>query len=118
MNFDEAITAHSQWKIRLKTILEGTSSEKLDPAVVALDNRCPLGQWIHGDATLHAALAEYDELKREHARFHLSAAEVLKHHLQGEAGKAKVSLDPGGAFHEASLRTINAIRHLRRRVEK
>lgn len=118
MNFDDAITAHSQWKIRLQSVINGTSKEVLDPAVVCLDNKCPLGQWIYGDAKAYAALPDYEHLRVEHANFHQCAAEVLKFHLAGDLAKAKGSLDPGGPFHEASVKTIIAIRHLRKQVEK
>ncbi len=116
MNFDEAITAHSQWKIRLQGVVAGTSQEVLDPALIGLDDRCPLGQWIHGEAKAHGALKEYEELVSEHAAFHKAAAEVLRMVQEGKTAKAATSIDHG-LFHEASIRTINAIRHLRRKVE-
>lgn len=116
MNFDEAITAHSQWKIRLQGLLSGANKESLDPAVVGVDNRCPLGQWIHGEAKVHSALKEYAELVAEHAEFHRAAAEVIRAVAAGERQRAQTMIDDG-PFHEASLRTINAIRHLRRKVQ-
>jgi len=118
MNFDEAITAHSQWKIRLQSVVNGTSKESLDPAVVGLDNKCPLGQWIYGEATQFSTLTEYGELRHEHAHFHTCAAETLRLALAGKAEQAKAQLDTNGAFVDASIRTINAIRHLRKKVEK
>jgi len=36
----------------------------------------------------------------------------------GEADKARAALESGGHFHAASIKTINAIRHLRTKVEK
>lgn len=117
MNFDEAITAHSQWKIRLQSVVSGTSKENLDPAVVGVDDRCALGQWIHGEAKAHAALREYAELVSEHAAFHKAAAEVLRLAQSGMAATAAQSILEG-SFHHASIRTINAIRHLRRKVEQ
>ena len=116
MNFDEAITAHSQWKIRLQGVIAGDGRETLDPQVVGLDNKCPLGQWIHGDAKQHAALAEYAELVREHAAMHQCAAKVLRMVEAGKREEAKKLVD-GGEFHDASIKTINAIRHLRKKVE-
>jgi len=118
MNFDEAITAHSQWKIRLQAVINGTSKETLDPAVVALDNKCVLGQWIYGEAKQFSALAEYGQLVKEHAHLHLSAADTLRLAQTGQLDKARLALDNGGTFIDASIRTINAIRHLRKKVEK
>jgi hypothetical protein len=118
MNFDEAITAHSQWKIRLQAVISGTSRETLDPAVVAVDNKCALGQWIHGEAKQYSGAPEYAKLLEEHAHFHKSAADTLRMALAGQLDKAKATLDTGGPFIDASIRTINAIRHLRKKVEK
>lgn len=47
MNFDEAIAAHTQWKVRLRTFIDGTG-EKLESTTVRLDNPCDVGKWIHG----------------------------------------------------------------------
>jgi hypothetical protein len=118
MNFDEAITAHSQWKIRLQSMITGTSKESPDPEVVATDSKCALGQWIYGEAKQYTPLAEYGVLVKEHANFHKCAAEVLRMVLAGQSEKAKAALDTNSPFMDASIRTINAIRHLRRKVER
>ena len=118
MNFDDAITAHSQWRIRLQGVIAGTNQEKLDPQVVALDNKCPLGQWIHGEAKAQfATLGEYPDLVKKHAEFHQCAAAVLHQLASGKVAEAKESVNQG-AFYNASILTINAIRHLRKKVEK
>ena len=115
MNFDEAITAHSQWKIRLQSFVAGTSKETLDPAIVGVDNKCVLGQWIYGEAKQYAGEIEYKQLLEEHARFHKCAAQVLQTSLAGKQQEAVKMLESGGEFHEISLKTINAIRHLKRK---
>ena len=117
MNFDEAITAHRQWKVRLRAVIDATSKEVLDPGNIAVDNKCVLGQWIHGDARQYLQLAQYTSLVQEHANFHKCAAEVLQLAQTGQKDRAKMLLDVDGPFTEASIRTINAIRHLRRKVE-
>ena len=50
-HFDDAIAAHIKWKIRLGQFIDGTSTEKLDSAMVCKDNVCVLGKWIYGDGT-------------------------------------------------------------------
>lgn len=118
MNFDEAITAHSQWKMRLQAVINGTSRELLDPAVVGLDNKCPLGQWIHGEAKQFSALPEYSKLVEEHAHLHRCTADVLRMVISGHQDKARAALETDGVFINASIATINAIRHLRKVVKK
>jgi hypothetical protein len=117
MNFDDAITAHSQWKMRLQAVINGTSKETLDPAVVCLDNKCVLGQWIYGEAKQYSGTNEYVELVKEHAHLHRCAAETLRLAQSGKTDEAKTTLEMGGVFIDASIRTINAIRHLRKKVE-
>jgi inorganic pyrophosphatase len=117
MNFDEAITAHSQWRIRLQGFIAGTSQENLDPKIVAVDNKCVLGQWIHGEAKQYAQMPEYVLLIKEHANFHQRAANVLRLVEAGKREEAKAEVG-AGEFFKASIQTINAIRHLRKKVEK
>ena len=118
MNFDDAITAHSQWKIRLQGVINGSNKEVLDPQVIAQDDRCAMGQWIHGEARRqYGSLPEFAALVKQHAEFHQHAAEVLRMVLQGQADKARACLETGGSFTESSIRTITAIRQLRRKVE-
>ena len=115
MDFSEAITAHSQWRIRLQAAISGTSRENLDPKVVGVDDRCVLGQWIHGEAKQFSAVPEYAALVKEHRAFHQCAAQVLTQVATGKLEEAKASV-ASGEFYQASLRTINAIRHLRAKV--
>ena len=104
--------------MRLRAVVEHSSQESLDPAMVGMDNRCVLGQWIHGEAVQFNQMKEYTELVHEHSNFHKCAADVLRMALAGQTEKAKAQLDAEGPFMEASIHTINAIRHLRRKVEK
>jgi len=115
MNFDDAITAHSQWRIRLQGAIAGTTQEKLDPAVVGADDQCLLGKWIHGEARQYAAEADYQALVQEHRAFHKRAAQVLALVSAGRKEEAKAFVGTG-EFFDASIKTINAIRRLRKKV--
>jgi methyl-accepting chemotaxis protein len=110
INFDEAIAIHAQWKARLQGIIKGTSPENLDPMVVAQDDRCALGQWIHGDAMQFSRHPEYQNLRREHAQFHVCAAEVLRLARSGQKEMAVMALSNEGEFIRASENTKRAIR--------
>lgn len=92
MNWMEIIGAHVMWKQRLIALLSGTSEETLDPATIALDNRCALGKWIYGDGQQMAELPGFEEVRQLHARFHELAAEVVRLHLAGDAGAAETLL--------------------------
>ncbi len=93
LNMKDALDAHTQWTHRLEAILNGTSNETLEVGTVAADCHCALGHWIHGHAKQNFSnLSEYDELKRKHAEFHLTAGEVLNNVQNGEGHKASEGL--------------------------
>ncbi len=90
----DTLDAHAAWKGRLKAILDGTSTEKVDVGTVAQDSVCKLGKWLYGDGRrLYGKLPEYEAVREMHERFHLCAGNVL---MQHNAGK-----------HEAALRELN-----------
>jgi hypothetical protein len=61
MNFEDAIRAHAEWKLKLSNYLK-YPDDSIDPAKLALDNACVLGQWLHGDGRKYSALDEYEPL--------------------------------------------------------
>lgn len=76
-----ALDAHAAWRTRLEAVLKGTSKEDLEVGVIAADNNCVLGKWIYGAAKDKLAnLAEYEELRQSHAKFHLCAGNILVEH--------------------------------------
>ena len=61
MDLDEAVKAHSNWKMKLSSYLKSVDGS-LRSAEVRADNRCALGQWLHGEGRSHAASPEYRAL--------------------------------------------------------
>ncbi len=92
MNFLEIISAHVRWKQRLLDYI-ADSSEKLDPALVATDNHCKLGQWIYGDGQVYSELAHFEKVRVEHAKFHKHAAAVVTFVNLGDHATAQQVLD-------------------------
>lgn len=89
LDLKQVLDVHMAWKDRLQHKLNGTSLENISIAVVAQDNQCELGKWLHGPGReLYAALPEYDELRKSHADFHLCAGEILLEHDGGNTEKA------------------------------
>lgn len=93
LNMKSALDAHTAWTHRLEAKIEGTSDEDLDIAKVAGDGNCPLGKWIHGEAKANFHdMAEYEELKRIHADFHLNCGKVLNDVENGDETEARQGL--------------------------
>lgn len=113
MNFDDAIAAHTQWKVRLRTFIDGTG-EKLDSAKVALDNQCDLGKWIHGEGAKLKAHDAYEKLRHSHAQFHKCASLVVSKANQGHKTEAEALIGPGGEFSKLSQETVGAIIQMRK----
>ncbi len=90
LNMKDALDAHLAWMNRLETVLSGSSEEKLSVATVASDHNCILGKWLHGDGRQQfGQKAEYKELLRTHAEFHLAVGEVLNDVENGQRERAQ-----------------------------
>jgi hypothetical protein len=112
MNFDEAIYAHSEWKLKLSAYLRKPDGS-ITPADIAPDNRCQLGKWIHGDGAQFSSLEAYDTLLREHARFHRAAADVVRRADAGENAKEDTLLGAHSEFSASSNAIVMALMTMR-----
>jgi methyl-accepting chemotaxis protein len=113
MDFDGAIDAHRQWKRRLLRYVVGSSDEKLDPQVVGCDDRCALGQWIYGSCKpAMGGDRRCESLRLSHAKFHGSAAEIIRARLADHKTDAMSLLN--GDFAKYSDETVQHIESIRR----
>ncbi len=108
MNFDDAIRAHSSWKMKLASYLRKPDGS-LKASEIQLDNKCELGRWIHGEGIRHANLPQFATLKTEHAAFHQAAAEVVRHADSGKDTAEETALGGKSAFSKASHSVIAAL---------
>jgi hypothetical protein len=115
MDFDHAIAAHSAWKTKLKDYLR-KPDHSLKPADVEVDNKCPLGQWIHGEGAQWIAKPSYATLKMEHAKFHKAAAAVVRKADSGQSVTEEVALGAKSEFTAASGAVVSAIMHMKKDV--
>jgi Chemoreceptor zinc-binding domain len=108
MNFDDAITAHTQWKMKLSAYIAHPDNS-LNASTVSADNHCALGQWIVGDGAKFAKLPEYAKLRTEHTRFHKAASEVVRKASSGQKVAEEVALGSHSEFASASNAVVSAI---------
>lgn len=93
LNMRLAIEAHLKWKERLEKALAGSSGEHLEVGVVAADDRCALGQWLHGEARRQFVQhPEYIALVKAHSEFHLLAGDILCDAHDGKLDEARDKL--------------------------
>ena len=104
----EAIDTHVRWKERLHAYISGKSQEQLEADHVGRDDRCTLGQWIHGiGGERFGQLPAFAVLKSRHAYFHRCAGEVLEVAATDRA-RALHMLEEG-AYPDASEQVAEAI---------
>ena len=96
LNFMSAIDAHMKWKMRLESHIHDSSTEDLQTEAVSRDDKCALGQWIHGiGAERFGKFDAFGDVKAEHANFHACAGRVLAASRQGRKQDALEMLERG-----------------------
>lgn len=101
LNLKNVIDAHLDWKVKLNSTLDGSSTEKYEVNTVSQDNLCILGKWLYGPGKqLYSKLPEYEALRKVHADFHVCAGGILSDHNNGDAAIAASKL--GGEFKDLS----------------
>lgn len=116
MDFDEAIKAHSAWKMKLSTYLKNPDGS-LKSSDIQVDNKCALGQWIYGEGAKFSNHPEYATLKQEHAKFHKAAAQVVAKADSGQSTSEETALGSKSEFASASSAVVSAIMAIRRKAQ-
>ena len=113
MNLDNAIAAHAEWKTKLRSAIQ--KKEQLDAAAISSDNKCPLGQWLHGEAKAkYSTLVSHGSCIAKHAEFHRCAGAVAKTINDAKFAEAEAMLAGGTAYSAASSAVGVAIITLRK----
>jgi methyl-accepting chemotaxis protein len=112
MDLDQAIQAHSSWKIKFRTAI--TKQETMDAATISKDNCCDLGKWLHGDGKLEfGALASHADCVAKHAMFHTEAGKVATLINAKRYSDAQRMIDADTPYAKASLAVAGAIMQLK-----
>lgn len=94
MNAQDAISAHVNWKLRIRTLLSGKLAEKLDPQAIEKDNLCELGKWLYSDGRTQLAKQQHAELMAAHTQFHREAARIVRENYAGhKIGLEAIEMD-------------------------
>jgi hypothetical protein len=104
---DEAIYAHSRWKMRLRGIIQSGQSE-VSLLIIRSPHECQFGEWL--DSSKDAKKSSYyQRVSSIHAQFHEEAAEVAKLALNGLAEEANKKMEMGSKFSEISAKLVNVL---------
>jgi methyl-accepting chemotaxis protein len=104
-DFDKAIDAHRQWKVKLRKAI-CDKDHQLDADTICRDDRCPLGQWLHGEGGQQwGSKPRFVALLSKHAEFHQVAGGVAKQINQGHLAEADAERLIGSGTHFAQVST-------------
>jgi Chemoreceptor zinc-binding domain len=115
VNFDDAIKAHSSWKMKLSSYIT-KPDHSLHASDVSSDGKCDLGKWLQGEGQKHSSLPEYVRLKTDHARFHKAAADIIAKADAGQSMTEEVALGSRSEYAAASTAVINALMAMKAKV--
>lgn len=113
--FFAAVEAHIKWKVRLANYIDGSSSEILDPAVIACDDRCDLGKWIYSNKEALKDNTLFNAVLHDHAEFHKTAAGIVVLCHSGQQQMAAENLR--GHYAHISRKVIKGIVRLAGEVD-
>ncbi|WP_430421803.1 CZB domain-containing protein [Phenylobacterium sp.] len=117
MNLDNAITAHAEWKMKLRGAID--RCESVDADSIAADNCCELGRWLHGDGRRACGASPvFKDVVAKHAVFHRAAGRVAREINARNYDVARKLLDAGAEYASASADVGAAIIGLRRELAK
>jgi hypothetical protein len=108
---NNAIATHSKWKSTLKSAADSKQSA-FTPADAALDARCELGRWLHGECaklTTAEKGADFAKVRDLHVEFHKAAAAALAAALRGDRTVYEKEVAAVGTFSKASGALVNAL---------
>jgi hypothetical protein len=105
MSTKDAITggigAHGKWKQRLLDAIK-TGQSEWTPSIVCQDNQCDFGKWLYSCSAEEQSSPHYSTVKRLHADFHKTAADVLTLALAGKKDDAEKAVDFGSDYAKVS----------------
>jgi methyl-accepting chemotaxis protein len=112
-DFDAAIQAHRQWKVKLRQAI--AKHERLDADTICRDDACPLGRWLHGPGGARwGGKPSFVELVDRHAGFHRAAGAVARQINAGDYERAERLIGAGSDFARASTEVTTLLTRAKR----
>ncbi|BAP87304.1 methyl-accepting chemotaxis sensory transducer [Burkholderiales bacterium GJ-E10] len=112
-DFDKAIAAHRDWKVRLRKAI--ASHETLDADTLCRDDQCALGKWIHGPGEAQwGQRPGFPPLKTKHAEFHEVAGSVARKINAGQYADAERLIGSGSRFAQVSTEVSTLLTQAKR----
>lgn len=117
MNFEEAIKAHSDWKLKLQRYIRHPDGS-IDANQLARDNACALGAWLYTEGKAYGHLPEYKKLMEAHKAFHQEAGCIVARKDKGEDVSEETALSSSSPFTKHSTEVVSILMRLKRLVQR
>ncbi|MFO1399801.1 MAG: methyl-accepting chemotaxis protein [Steroidobacteraceae bacterium] len=115
-DFDGAIEAHRQWKVKLRTAI--ADHQQLDAEKICMDDQCPLGQWIHGPGgSRWGKQPTFVHLRTRHADFHRVAGGIATTINAGHYEDAERLVGAGSEFSRVSTDVTTLLTNAKRNLQ-
>ena len=112
-DFDGAIQAHRDWKVKLRKAI--AHHEQLDADKICRDDQCPLGRWLHGDGRSRwSHWPRFVDLVERHADFHQAAGSVARKINSGHFDAAERLIGSGSDFARLSTEVATLLTSAKR----
>lgn len=113
---NKAIAVHGTWKVRLHDAIDMGSSE-YKPETVRLDNACDFGKWLYSIPQEERLGKYWGKVKEVHAKFHETAAQILKLAVDGKKQEALALItDMKGEYITSSILLTNILQEWKNTV--
>jgi methyl-accepting chemotaxis protein len=108
VNFDEAIVAHTNWKMKLTSYIS-KPDHSLKASVVGSPHDCALGKWIDSEGKKYSTAPEFTALVSGHANFHKAAAAIITKADAGQKVTEEIALGAHSEYASASTAVVKSI---------
>lgn len=109
----KAISAHGQWKQKLRSAIDSGSSD-IAPEQVKQDCNCAFGKWLYGNMPEERKSSPYYKDVREmHARFHSEAGTIMGLAINGKKDDANDRMKMGSEFSKLSSQLTKKLQEWR-----
>lgn len=112
MDLEAAIQKHVEWKAKFRSAM--AQHQALDPVIIARDNYCELGKWLHGEGMAKfGSLGSHADCVSIHAAFHVEAGKVAQTINAKDYAEAESMLENGTRYTNAANEVTAAIMKLK-----
>ena len=112
MDFNGAIAAHSAWKSKLRRYLSHPD-HSLNAATISQSTGCDLGKWMANEGRAYSTNATFNELKKEHDKFHQLAADLVRRADSGQHVEGETELSSHSPYMQCTTHVVHLLAKLR-----